>query len=63
MSGGIGIPIKLLHECEGYIISIETVAGEVFRGQLKNAEDTMNVQMEQVQYTNSKGKIFCFFSS
>lgn len=50
------MPIKLLHECEGHIISIETVAGEIFRGQLKNAEDTMNVHMEQVQYVSRKGQ-------
>ena len=38
MPHGIGVPIKLLHECVGHIICIETVTGEMFRGQLDGAE-------------------------
>ena len=38
MPSGIGVPIKLLHECVGHIICIETVTGEMFRGQLDGAE-------------------------
>lgn len=28
----IGVPIKLLHESEGHIVTVETVTGEIFRG-------------------------------
>lgn len=27
----IGIPIKLLHEAEGHVVTLETVTGEVYR--------------------------------
>ena len=30
----IGVPIKLLHEAEGHIVTIELKTGEVYRGQL-----------------------------
>ena len=38
MPHGIGVPIKLLHECVGHIICVETISGEMFRGQLDGAE-------------------------
>lgn len=41
----IGVPIKVLHEAEGHIITCETVDGEVYRGKLIEAEDNMNVQV------------------
>ena len=28
----IGVPIKLLHEAEGHIVTVETTTGEVYRG-------------------------------
>ncbi len=30
----IGVPIKLLHEAEGHVVTIEMKTGEVYRGQL-----------------------------
>ena len=38
MPHGLGVPIKLLHECVGHIICVETILGEMFRGQLDGAE-------------------------
>lgn len=30
----IGVPIKILHEAEGHVITLETTIGEVYRGKL-----------------------------
>ena len=35
----IGVPIKVLHEAEGHIVTCETNTGEVYRGKLIEAED------------------------
>mmetsp|Transcript_8485 Transcript_8485/g.12522 ORF Transcript_8485/g.12522 Transcript_8485/m.12522 type:complete len:159 (+) Transcript_8485:40-516(+) len=51
----IGIPIMLLHEAEGHIVTLETKSGEVYRGTLIDAEDNMNVQMADVELTNKTG--------
>ncbi|XP_066153858.1 small nuclear ribonucleoprotein Sm D3 [Euwallacea fornicatus] len=52
----IGVPIKVLHEAEGHIITCETVSGEVYRGKLVEAEDNMNCQMSQVTITYRDGR-------
>lgn len=44
----LGVPVKLLHECEGHKVSVELINGEIYRGMLVDAEDSMNVQMQQV---------------
>jgi small nuclear ribonucleoprotein (snRNP)-like protein len=44
----IGVPVKLLYECEGHKISVELTNGEVYRGLMVDAEDCMNIQMQQV---------------
>lgn len=41
----IGVPIKILHEAEGHIVTCETNTGEVYRGKLIEAEDNMNCQV------------------
>lgn len=53
----IGIPIKLLHEAEGHIVTLETTAGEVYRGKLVEAEDNMNVQLQNIQVTARDGRV------
>ena len=53
----IGIPIKLLHEAEGHIITLETSVGEVYRGKLLEAEDNMNCQMVNVTLTARDGRV------
>ena len=42
----VGIPVKILHEAEGHIVSCETIMGETYRGKLIEAEDNMNLQMQ-----------------
>ncbi|XP_046840006.1 small nuclear ribonucleoprotein Sm D3-like [Xenia sp. Carnegie-2017] len=53
----IGIPIKILHEAEGHIITLETLTGEVYRGKLIEAEDNMNIQMSEITLTARDGRV------
>lgn len=50
------MPIKLLHESEGHIVTIETKNGELYRGELYEAEDNWNCQMRAVQMTGRNGQ-------
>ncbi|KNC49095.1 small nuclear ribonucleoprotein Sm D3 [Thecamonas trahens ATCC 50062] len=43
-----GVPIKLLHEAEGHKVTLETKAGDVYRGLLDEADDSMNVFLKEV---------------
>lgn len=52
----IGVPIKVLHEAEGHVITCETITGEVYRGKLIEAEDNMNCQMTQITVTYRDGR-------
>ena len=53
---GLGIPVKLLHEAEGHVVTCELNNGEMYRGKLMEAEDNMNSQFVDVQYTDRSGK-------
>ncbi|XP_065173139.1 small nuclear ribonucleoprotein Sm D3 [Atheta coriaria] len=53
----IGVPIKVLHEAEGHIVTCETITGEVFRGKLIEAEDNMNCQMTSITVTYRDGRV------
>ncbi|CAD6891875.1 unnamed protein product [Tilletia controversa] len=52
----IGIPVKLLHEALGHIITVELKGGQTYRGKLFDAEDNLNVSMKEVQATARDGK-------
>lgn len=53
----IGVPIKLLYEAEGMKITVELKNGEIYRGLLLGAEDSMNVSLQDVLKTARNGKI------
>ncbi|XP_041971633.1 small nuclear ribonucleoprotein Sm D3 [Aricia agestis] len=53
----IGVPIKVLHEAEGHLVTLETNTGEVYRGKLIEAEDNMNCQMTLVTVTYRDGRV------
>ncbi|XP_001639527.2 small nuclear ribonucleoprotein Sm D3 [Nematostella vectensis] len=53
----IGVPIKILHEAEGHVITLETLNGEVYRGKLIEAEDNMNCQMSNITVTARDGRV------
>ena len=41
------VPIKLLHEGEGHVITVELKNGDIYRGVLLEAEATMNCQLKE----------------
>ena len=53
----IGVPIKVLHEAEGHVVTCETNTGEVYRGKLIEAEDNMNCQMANITVTYRDGRV------
>ncbi|XP_023221867.1 small nuclear ribonucleoprotein Sm D3-like [Centruroides sculpturatus] len=53
----IGVPMKVLHEAEGHIVTCETNTGEVYRGKLVEAEDNMNCQMSNITCTYRDGRV------
>ncbi|RKP22541.1 hypothetical protein SYNPS1DRAFT_19957 [Syncephalis pseudoplumigaleata] len=52
----IGVPIKLLHEAQGHIVTLELKTGQTYRGKLYEAEDNMNVQLRDVTVTQRDGR-------
>mmetsp|Transcript_28543 Transcript_28543/g.48259 ORF Transcript_28543/g.48259 Transcript_28543/m.48259 type:complete len:112 (+) Transcript_28543:170-505(+) len=53
----LGVPIKLLHEAEGHVVTVELKNGETYRGLLDEAEDTMNVRLSDVTMTARNGRV------
>lgn len=53
----IGVPIKILHEAEGHVITLESMTGEVYRGKLIEAEDNMNCQLTNCTVTARDGRV------
>eukprot|EP00002_Diphylleia_rotans_P040620 TRINITY_DN9671_c0_g4_i1.p1 TRINITY_DN9671_c0_g4~~TRINITY_DN9671_c0_g4_i1.p1 ORF type:complete len:121 (+),score=25.83 TRINITY_DN9671_c0_g4_i1:61-423(+) len=53
----VGIPVKLLHEANGHIVTVELVSGETYRGKLHDSEDNMNLQLTEVTATGRDGRI------
>lgn len=54
---GEGIPIRLLHEAVPHVVTVETRAGDTYRGTLASAEDNMNLQLKRVTRTRRDGRI------
>ncbi len=55
-SAGIGLPIVLMHDSEGAIVTVETKSGDMYRGVLDEAEDSMNLALKDVLRTDIHGK-------
>lgn len=51
----VGIPIVLLHDAEGAVVSVETKNGEIIRGLLFEAEDMMNLYIKNAIVWNAQG--------
>lgn len=43
---GVSIPIILLHDAEGGIITVEMKDGSMYRGTLDDAQDNMNLTLK-----------------
>ncbi|KDN44572.1 Sm-like ribonucleo protein [Tilletiaria anomala UBC 951] len=54
--GSLGIPVKLLHEALGHVITVEIKGGSSYRGKLFEAEDNLNVSLKEVTVTARDGK-------
>ena len=57
MSNSLGIPVKLLHEGDGHGVTIELKNGEIYRGTLRDSEDSMNCRMVDVTMTARDGRV------
>lgn len=53
----IGRPIEVLQEAQGYMVTRETITGEVYPGKLIEAEDNMNCQMSNITVTYRDGPV------
>jgi small nuclear ribonucleoprotein D3 len=53
----IGIPIKLLHEAQGLVLTVELSNGCTYRGRLLEVEDSMNCQLTDVTVTERSGQV------
>ncbi|TXG64570.1 hypothetical protein EZV62_011564 [Acer yangbiense] len=53
----LGIPVKLLHEASGHVMTVELKSGELYRGSMIECEDNWNCQLESITYTAKDGKI------
>ena len=47
---GVGIPIILLHDAEGGIITVEMKNGIIIRGILDDAQDNMNCTLKVINF-------------
>ncbi|KAJ8477513.1 hypothetical protein OPV22_021240 [Ensete ventricosum] len=57
MSRSLGIPVKLLHEAAGHVVTVELKSGELYRGSMIECEDNWNCQLENITYTAKDGKV------
>ncbi|KAJ5126034.1 Small nuclear ribonucleoprotein Sm D3 [Penicillium atrosanguineum] len=57
LTSTIGIPIKLLNEAQGHVVTLEITSGVVYRGKLLEAEDNMNVQLKDITVTARDGRV------
>ncbi|XP_016560529.1 small nuclear ribonucleoprotein SmD3b isoform X2 [Capsicum annuum] len=57
MSRSLGIPVKLLHEATGHIVTVEMKSGELYRGSMVECEDNWNCQLESITYTARDGRV------
>ena len=49
---GVGVPTVLLHEAEGFTVTIEGKDGTTYRGILHSSEDNMNCCLKNVTVTH-----------
>ena len=50
MSRSLGIPVKLLHEASGHVVTVELKSGELYRRSMIECEDNWNCQLESITY-------------
>ncbi len=53
----VSCPVALLHEADGFIVTVELKTGEIYQGVLEGSEDTMNCQLTDVTCTDADGNV------
>ncbi|CAD6576890.1 MAG: small nuclear ribonucleoprotein Sm D3 [Tremellales sp. Tagirdzhanova-0007] len=53
----LGVPVKLLHESLGHVITVELKTGEMYRGKLMEAEDSLNIALREITVTARDGRV------
>ena len=53
----VGIPIRLLHEAESHVITVELKNSEIYRGMLLKSQDNMNLELTTVTHTARDGQV------
>ena len=53
---GVGVPVILMHDGEGTIVTVECKNGDLYRGFLDETEDNMNCILKDVTRTTTDGK-------
>ncbi|KAL9257590.1 Small nuclear ribonucleoprotein SmD3a-like protein [Drosera capensis] len=56
MSWSLGIPVKLMYESTGHVVTVELKTGELYRGTMVECEDNWNCQLESITFTSKDGK-------
>ncbi|KAF9049791.1 Sm-like ribonucleoprotein [Panaeolus papilionaceus] len=56
-NAGLGVPVKLLHESLGHIITVELKTGQLYRGKLAEAEDNLNISLKDITVTGRDGRV------
>ncbi|KAI0084873.1 hypothetical protein BDY19DRAFT_471038 [Irpex rosettiformis] len=54
---GLGVPVKLLHESYGHVITVELKTGQLYRGKLAEAEDNLNISLRDITVTGRDGRV------
>ncbi|KAG5637742.1 hypothetical protein H0H81_003380 [Sphagnurus paluster] len=54
---GLGVPVKLLHESLGHVITVELKTGQLYRGKLAEAEDNLNISLKDITVTGRDGRV------
>lgn len=49
-----GIPVRLLNEAQGHVVSLELSTGDTYRGKLLENEDNMNLSLYDVTVTKGR---------
>ncbi|XP_016684304.1 small nuclear ribonucleoprotein SmD3a [Gossypium hirsutum] len=63
MSRSLGIPVKLLHEGSGQVVTVELKSGELYRGSMIECEDNWNCQLDNITFTAKKSEVDIPFKS
>ncbi|CAN6480334.1 unnamed protein product [Victoria cruziana] len=53
----LGIPVKLLREASGHVVTVELKSGEMYRGPVIEREDNWDCQLENITCTAKDGRV------